>query len=83
LQFERIDPQTRQIQTRETDPLVRHWEHLISLNYAPDGSCLYRDQVEVHAGILTPLVWLFAQCLYRHRHKRWQRVARRLEGNTK
>lgn len=83
LYFERIDPLTRQIQTRETDRLVRHWDHLISFTYAPDGRCLYRDQIEVHAGLLTPLVWLFAQCLYRHRHKRWQRVARRLETRAR
>jgi hypothetical protein len=83
LHFERIDQHTRQIQTRESDPLVRSWDHLISLSDTSDGHCLYRDEVEVHAGLLTPLVWLFAQCLYRHRHRRWQRVARRLEDSAR
>jgi hypothetical protein len=80
LHFERIDPQTRQIQTRESDAFVRNWDHLITLDETPDGRCVYRDEIEVRAGVLTPFVWLFAQALYRHRQRRWQRVARRLEG---
>lgn len=78
LYFERIDPQTRQIQTREHDALVRRWDHLISINDAGDGRCRYCDELEIEAGLCTWLVWLFAQCFYRHRQRRWRRVARRI-----
>ncbi len=78
LHFERIDPEAREIQTRESDPLVRRWDHLIRVEERPDGRCHYRDVIDIDAGRLTAAVWLFAQAFYRHRQRRWQRVARRL-----
>jgi len=78
LRFEWVDPQRRQIQTRETNRWVRVWDHLISVREAPGGRTRYSDEIEIHAGPLTPLVWLFANCFYRHRQRRWRRVARRL-----
>ncbi|HEY1012423.1 MAG TPA: hypothetical protein VGE07_06925 [Herpetosiphonaceae bacterium] len=53
------------------------WDHLIRLRALPDGRTLYADLVEVRAGLLTPLVWLFAQVFYRHRQRRWRRLAAR------
>ena len=73
--FERVDPQTRQIQTRESNRWVRRWDHLISVNEAPGSRTYYRDDIEIQAGPLTPIVWLFAQWFYRHRQHRWRRMA--------
>jgi hypothetical protein len=81
LLFEGIDPEAREIQTREHDPLIRKWDHLIRVRPAAEGHCLYSDEIEIDAGVLTFLVWLFASWFYRHRHKRWRRVAKRLAGN--
>jgi hypothetical protein len=78
--FERIDPIAREIQTRESDSLVRRWDHLISVRPAAKGHCRYRDQIDIEAGWLTVGVWLFAQVLYRHRQRRWRAVAERLGG---
>ncbi len=78
LRFERIDQHRRQIQTREQNAFVRRWDHLISIRHTSDGRTLYSDEIEIHAGALTPLVWLFAQAFYRHRQRRWQKIARRL-----
>jgi hypothetical protein len=78
LRFERIDPMAREIQTRESDPLVRRWDHLISIRPADNGCCQYCDQIEIEAGWLTAGVWLFAQWFYRHRQRRWKAVAKRL-----
>ncbi len=80
LRFERIDPAACEIQTRESDRLVRRWDHLISIQPAADGCCRYRDQIDIDAGWFTAGVWLFAQWLYRHRQRRWQAVAKRLEA---
>ncbi len=55
--------------------LVSRWDHLILIEPLAGGGVRYRDQVEVRAGLLTPLVWLFAQCFYRHRQRRWKRLA--------
>jgi hypothetical protein len=49
------------------------WDHLITIQASGQG-CSYTDRVEVKAGALTPLVWLFAWFFYRHRQRRWQRL---------
>jgi len=76
--FDTIDNQAREIHTREADPLVRSWNHVIRVEVADGGSTRYSDDVEIDAGWLTPVVWLFAQCFYRHRQRRWKTVANRL-----
>ncbi|MCA0351804.1 MAG: hypothetical protein LCH85_07385 [Chloroflexi bacterium] len=57
-------------------PLIKRWDHTIEV--AVEGtSTRYRDHVVVEAGWLTPLIWLFAQVFYRHRQRRWRRLAAR------
>jgi hypothetical protein len=75
---ERIDPVAREIQSREHSALVRRWDHLIRLHPTPDGRTRYSDEVGISAGLVTPLAWAFAQWFYRHRQRRWRRIARRL-----
>ena len=64
--------------------LVRGWDHLITLGPADPASrersrrTRYVDRVDIDAGPLTALVWLWANLLYRWRQRRWRRlVARR------
>jgi hypothetical protein len=78
LQFERIDQAGREIQTREKDPIVRRWDHRIRVEAISGGRAHYSDEIEIDAGILTPVVWLFAAGFYRHRQRRWRAIARRL-----
>jgi transglutaminase-like putative cysteine protease len=42
---------------------------------AGDGT-RYTDTVEVRAGPLTVIVWMFAQAFYRHRQRRWRSLVR-------
>jgi hypothetical protein len=53
--------------------LMSKWDHLITIQGSGQG-CSYTDRVEVKAGLLTPLVWLFAWFFYRHRQRGWQRL---------
>jgi hypothetical protein len=78
LQFERIDQIGREIKTREKDPVVRRWDHRIRVEPMSGVRAHYSDEIEIDAGILTPLVWLFAEGFYRHRQRRWRTIARRL-----
>ncbi len=55
---------------------MRKWDHLVTVEPSGDGT-LYRDRFEVEAGLLTPLVWGFAQVFYRHRQRRWRKLAAR------
>jgi hypothetical protein len=80
LTHERVDPGQYEIQSREHDPLVRRWDHMIRVRPAAGGRTWYSDEIEIEAGLLTPVVWLFAQLFYRHRQRRWQTVARRLSA---
>jgi hypothetical protein len=56
--------------------LIRCWDHVITVEGDLHGA-RYRDQLRFEAGVLTPLVWLFAQIFYRHRQRRWRQLARR------
>ncbi|MEM8862779.1 MAG: hypothetical protein AAGD96_31090 [Chloroflexota bacterium] len=79
LYFEKIDGKTRELQTREKSFLLHKWDHLISIT-EENGQTIYTDEVEFSSGVLTPLVWLFAQTFYRHRQRRWRRLAPMLKN---
>lgn len=36
------------------------------------GKVSYTDEIEIQAGWLTPVIWLFAHVFYRHRQRRWK-----------
>ena len=78
LVFERVDAARRELQTRESDPLVKSWDHLASAHDAPGGRTLYTDTIDIDAGMLTPLVWGWASLFYRHRQRRWRAKAKLL-----
>lgn len=58
--------------------LIRRWDHWISVEPDGAGGTRYSDTVEVEAGVLTPLIGLFAHLFYRHRQRRWRGLAGRL-----
>jgi hypothetical protein len=78
ISLERIDPAAREIQSRESEWLVRRWDHLVRVCPTGNGQTLYSDEIIIDAGWATFFVWLFAHWFYRHRQRRWRRVARRL-----
>ena len=55
---------------------ISRWDHWITIQDAPDGRTQYMDQVEIEAGLLTPVVWLFSQIFYRHRQRRWRNLVK-------
>lgn len=56
--------------------LTSVWDHRIELTDFY-GMTRYTDVVELHAGVLTPLMWVFAQAFYRHRQRRLNRLVAR------
>jgi hypothetical protein len=82
LYMERIDPGAREIQSREHDSLIAKWDHLVRVAETDDGLTLYCDEIEIEAGYLTVLVWLFAAWFYRHRQRNWRRIAKQLAVNS-
>lgn len=78
LTIERMDPAAGEVQSRERGTLVKRWDHLIRVRPTADGGTAYTDEIHISAGWLTPLVAGFAAVFYRHRQRRWRRLAGRL-----
>lgn len=55
---------------------VRTWNHTLTFEPISENACRYTDTVQIHAGVLTPLVALFAALIYRYRQMRWRSLAR-------
>ena len=72
-----VDPAARAIRTRESDPLLRRWDHELRVEGAVPGGCSYVDRVEVDAGSLTPLVVRLGTAFFRHRQRRLRALALR------
>jgi ligand-binding SRPBCC domain-containing protein len=58
--------------------LIKRWDHWITVEPDSDGGTAYRDTVDVDARLLTPAIGLFAHLFYRHRQRRWRKLARTL-----
>ena len=74
----RLDEAQREIQTAEHGGPVEDWHHRITVDERGPYQSRYTDEIEIRAGLLTPLVWGYAQLFYRYRQWRWRRLARSL-----
>lgn len=70
----RLSEPELQIETREKGGLIRSWDHYMRIEPVSAVRCRYTDSIRIDAGLLTPLVWLFAAMFYRYRHRRWQKL---------
>lgn len=68
----------KQLRDNGYSALISKWDHWITI--APDGkgSTRYKDEIDISAGLITPMIWVFAQMFYRHRQIRWRGLARTL-----
>jgi hypothetical protein len=55
-------------------PLIRTWDHWIFIEPLGASACRYTDRVDIAAGLLTPMIGLFAKIFYGHRQRRWQKL---------
>jgi hypothetical protein len=69
---------SQEISSREHGGPVTAWNHQLTFEPASSTSCRYTDTVEIHAGLATPIVVLFAHFIYRYRQARWRALARAL-----
>ncbi len=70
----RVDEETMEVDTEEFGGLIRVWNHSMKVEPVSDSRCRYSDRIELHAGLLTPLIWLLANLFYRYRQSRWRRL---------
>ena len=73
IRIERFDADG--IQSRESNPHVPVWNHLITLKDMGEQT-EYSDEVEIHAGWKTVFIWLWAKAFYAHRQRKWIQLLR-------
>ena len=56
--------------------LLKNWDHRMAISALPDGRALFRDQLRVNAGLLTPLAWPAIWLMWQARGAKIQRLAR-------
>ena len=56
--------------------IATKWDHQITIRRTPDGHAQYTDRVKVCAGLLTPVIWLYAHIFYRYRQYRLRRLVK-------
>ncbi|MEN7981925.1 MAG: hypothetical protein ABFQ65_00575 [Nanoarchaeota archaeon] len=76
--IKKIDYKKKQIFSDESGLLAKIWNHKIYVNKYTNNKTHYTDEVEIHAGILTLFVWIFAYFFYSHRQKKWKKLAEQL-----
>ena len=81
LVVESVDDEARVLQTRERGPRLC-WDHRILVEPDEPGRARYTDEVEIDAGPASALVAAAARVFFRHRHRRWQALARSLPAAT-
>ncbi len=80
--FQKISDSDREMYTIERGGLVPTWNHFIKVEPLSDYICRYTDDVEIKAGMLTPLVWLFAKTFYHYRQLRWRSLLNSVNRNV-
>jgi hypothetical protein len=55
--------------------LVTRWQHTMAIAAAPGGKTLYRDQLIVEAGALTPVLWVMYWAFWQFRAVRMRALA--------
>ena len=69
-----VDDAARVLETREGGGPIRTWNHRISVEPRDARSSVYTDTIDISAGLLTPLVRVYAELFYRYRQHRWRRL---------
>lgn len=65
------------IYTQEGNKHIPVWNHKIILEKINENTTKYTDIVEIQAGWKTLLVYLWANCFYAHRQRKWKRLLKR------
>ena len=73
-----VDESARTLSSREFGGLITRWNHDIEVVPIDAATCCYRDRIEIDAGIMTPVIVVYARLFYRMRQRRWRALAKGL-----
>lgn len=82
LRFQKISDSELILYTNEGGGLVPTWNHHIRVEPLSEYTCRYTDDVEIKAGLITPLVCLYANIFYRYRQWRWRSLLNSVHSNA-
>lgn len=71
-----VDEDRRELRTKERGGFVEVWNHLLKVESLSEERSRYTDEIEIDAGVSTPVVWAFAHLFYRYRQARWRVLAK-------
>jgi hypothetical protein len=74
LRLVRVDEKRREILSQERGGFIGAWNHRIRIEPENTVRCRYTDEIEIRAGIVTPLVWAFTHLSLRYRQLRFRRL---------
>lgn len=75
LRIIRIDHEKMEITSQEDGGPVRRWNHRKWIEAESEQTCLYTDEIDIDAGLLTFLIWAYAHVFYRYRQRRMRKLA--------
>jgi hypothetical protein len=58
--------------------MVKIWNHKIIMEKYGENITKYTDEVEIYAGIFTLFIALWGIIFYKHRQKKWEKIAKKL-----
>lgn len=70
-----IKNENLELYTNEVSGPVRVWNHRLSFVPVGEASCRYTDRIEIESGMRGLGTKLFIKLFFRHRHRRWQKLA--------
>ena len=74
----KMDKTSREIDTKEYDNTVVIWNHYIKMKEISQQVTRYTDTVDLYAGCLTSIAAWWTLKFYKHRQRKWQKIAKSL-----
>lgn len=54
--------------------IIKRWDHWIFVEKINSNTTIYKDRIDIKAGILTIFIWVFANLFFRWRQYRWKKL---------
>ncbi|QXT40342.1 hypothetical protein [Gymnodinialimonas ceratoperidinii] len=68
IHVERLNPATREMQSREQGRAIRQWDHTLSVTPTAGGA-IWQDRIIVDSGFLTGYMVRVGRHMYKYRHR--------------
>jgi hypothetical protein len=68
IHVERLNPATREMQSREQGRAIRQWDHTLSVT-PTEGGAIWQDRIIVDSGLLTGYMVRVGRHMYKYRHR--------------